>query len=95
MLYSVDDYMVQSATLCLKHAYPPSRAAKVVCVDMHHVLESVRSKDIEVGTLVNVIGYVGKWESRDVLVQAVAVWDAGNVDLKAYTRAVMERKNTG
>jgi hypothetical protein len=41
---------------------------------------------------VNVIGYVERHSENDIFVQAVAVWDAGNIDLDAYQNGVEARK---
>jgi hypothetical protein len=47
---------------------------------------------LDVGTWLNVIGYVERKKEEGVFVQAIAVWDAGNVDLEAYEKAVEKRK---
>ena len=50
---------------------------------------------MEVGTWINVIGYVERRKGNGVFIQAVAVWSAGNVDLGAYEKAVEARKVAG
>ena len=89
---SVDDYVVPTATLRLKHNYPAASTADVTNVDVVHVLERVKSHDLEVGSWINVIGYVERRKERGVFVQAITVWSAGNVDLNAYENAVEARK---
>ncbi|KAF2475364.1 uncharacterized protein BDR25DRAFT_213385 [Lindgomyces ingoldianus] len=88
----VDEYVVKSATLCLKHPYPGPSPPKIARVNIDHVLESVKSCEIDVGSWLNVIGYVEARMSHGVGVQAVTVWSAGNVDLDMYQRAVDVRK---
>lgn len=90
--HSVDEYRVQTGTLRLKHEYPPAKQSVTANVDIEHVLERISRQEIDVGTWINVIGYVQQRTGKDVYVQAVAVWDAGNVDLIAYEQAVEKRK---
>jgi hypothetical protein len=59
------------------------------------VLERIKGRDMDVGAWVNVIGYVERRKEKGVFVQAIAVWDAGDVDLEAYQRAVEQRKKAG
>lgn len=87
--------MVQTATLRLKHNYPTARSTAVANVDIVHVLERIKCNDMEVGTWINVIGYVERRKGNGVFIQAVAVWSAGNVDLGAYEKAVEARKVAG
>ncbi|KAF1950519.1 hypothetical protein CC80DRAFT_519936 [Byssothecium circinans] len=90
----VDEYIVKTATLRLKHDFPPSRKEpKVANVNIEHVLEVLKASEIDVGSWINVIGHVERREGRGVFVQAVTVWDAGNVDLEAYGKAVRGRKD--
>lgn len=67
----------------------------VADVDIVHVLERIKSHEMTVGTWINVIGYVERRKEKGVFVQALAVWDAGNVDLSAYEKAVESRKAAG
>jgi hypothetical protein len=56
---SVEEYQTPSGTLVLKHNYPPSSASSTIThVNIDHVLETVKSTDIQVGSWVNIIGYV-------------------------------------
>jgi hypothetical protein len=50
---------------------------------------------MDVGAWVNVIGYVERRKEKGVFVQAIAVWNAGDVDLEAYQRAVEQKKRAG
>lgn len=63
-------------------------------MNIQHVLEFIKRHEVDVGTWLNVIGHVE--QPRDqaaiICVQALAVWDAGNVDLTAYQNAVNKRK---
>ncbi|KAL5376002.1 hypothetical protein DPSP01_010734 [Paraphaeosphaeria sporulosa] len=91
----VDEYVLQSATLRLKHDYPPSGAPKIANVNIEHVLESIKRHEIDVGAWINVIGYTERRKEKGVHVQAIAVWSAGNVSLDAYQSAVEMRKEAG
>lgn len=84
--------MVQTATLRLKHNYPASSTAEVANVDVVHVLEHIKSHEMEVGSWINVIGYVERRKENGMFVQAITVWSAGNIDLGAYETAVEARK---
>ncbi|KAF2682928.1 hypothetical protein K458DRAFT_305669 [Lentithecium fluviatile CBS 122367] len=91
----VHEYVIQTATLRLKHDYPHSDAPKITNVNIEHVLESIKRTAVDVGAWINVIGYVERRNETGIFVQAVAVWDAGNVDLEAYEQAVEKRKESG
>lgn len=87
--------MVRTATLRLKHDYPTGGSATVANVDIVHVLERIKSHEMEVGAWINVIGYVERRKEKGVFVQAITVWGAGNVDLGAYEKSVEARKAAG
>jgi hypothetical protein len=91
----VEEYVVKTATLRLKHAYPASAKSMLANVDLVHVLERIQGRDMDVGAWVNVIGYVERRKEKGVFVQAIAVWNAGDVDLEAYQRAVEQKKRAG
>ncbi|KAJ4299448.1 hypothetical protein N0V90_004693 [Kalmusia sp. IMI 367209] len=91
----VDEYAVKKATLRLKHNYPHSDAPKIANVNIEHVLESIKRHEVDVGSWLNVIGYIERQKDKAIHVQAIAVWDAGNVDLEAYQKAVEKRKDAG
>jgi hypothetical protein len=78
--------------LRLKHDYPASSSPIIANVDIEHVLERIKHHEMDVGTWLNVIGHVVRRKEKGVFVQAVTVWDAGNVDLDAYQKAVDKRK---
>ena len=79
----------------MKHDYPITATPKRANVNIDHVLESVQSTTVDVGTWINVIGYVERRKEAGVFVQAIAIWSAGNVDLDAYEKAVEKRKEAG
>lgn len=89
---SVDEYFVPTATLRLKHNYPAASTAEIVNVEVVHVLERIKSHEMEVGSWINVIGYVERRKEKGVFVQAITVWSAGNVNLSAYEQAVEAKK---
>jgi hypothetical protein len=89
---SVDEYVVKTATLRLKHNYPISESPMIVNVDVELILELIKRHELDVGAWLNVIGHVQQRKEEGLFVQAVAVWDAGNVDLDAYQKAVEKRK---
>jgi hypothetical protein len=91
---SVDEYVVKNATLRLKHNYPTSVPTLVADVDVELILEVIKRNYLDVGTWLNVIGHVQHRQENGVSVQAVAIWDAGNVDLVAYQRAFEKRKQS-
>jgi hypothetical protein len=92
VVISVDEYVVKTATLRLKHDYPASGSPVVANVNMEHVLERIKHHELDVGTWLNVIGHVDRRKEQVVFVQAVTVWDAGNVNLDTYQKAVDKRK---
>jgi hypothetical protein len=55
----------------------------------------VQHAAVDVGSWLNVMGYVERRKEEGIFVQAVAVWDAGNVDLATYEKAVAKRNETG
>jgi hypothetical protein len=89
---SVNDYVVNTATLRLKHKYPTSGSSTVANVNVEHVLERLKHHELDIGTWLNVIGYVEHRKEKGVFVQAVTVWDAGDVNLEAYEKAIEKRK---
>jgi len=83
---------VKTATLRLKHDYPVSSQPLIANLDIEHMLERIKRHELDVGAWLNVIGYVERKSEKGVFVQAVTIWDAGNVDLVAYEKA-MEKRN--
>ena len=92
---SIEQYVVPTATLRLKHNYPSSSATKIANVNVEHVLESIKRTEVDVGCWINVIGYVERRNEKGIFVQAIAVWGAGNVDLDTYQKAIEARKEAG
>jgi hypothetical protein len=92
---SVDKYIVKTGILRLRHQYPGSGPPVAANVNVEHVLEQIKRHELDVGTWINVIGHVERRKENDVFVQAIAVWDAGNVDLEAYQNAVEKRRAAG
>ncbi|KAF1849056.1 uncharacterized protein K460DRAFT_84567 [Cucurbitaria berberidis CBS 394.84] len=91
----VHEYIVKTATLRLKHNHPASTPPTIANVDVEHNLERIKRHELDVGAWINVIGYVERRKDKGIFVQAVAVWDAGNIDLIAYENAVAKRKEAG
>ncbi|KAF2249977.1 hypothetical protein BU26DRAFT_604252 [Trematosphaeria pertusa] len=91
----VEEYVVKTATLRLKHDFPRFSPPKIANVNVEQVLESIKRAEVDVGTWINVIGYVERREEKGIFVQAVTIWDAGNVNLDAYQQAVQRRKEVG
>lgn len=60
-------------------------------MNIEHVLERIKRDEVEVGSWINVMGYVEQRKEKGVFVQAIAVWNAGNVDLDAYEKAVEKK----
>ena len=74
-------------------------------VDVRLVLESIKARDLQKGSWVNVIGYVRKPEQRQkktnspntndikkaalALVQAILVWGAGAIKVADYEAALI------
>ncbi|KAF2799792.1 hypothetical protein K505DRAFT_404426 [Melanomma pulvis-pyrius CBS 109.77] len=88
----VDEYVVATATLRLKHNFPSSAAPHIANVNIELVLQSIKRTDLDVGSWINVIGYVERRKDKGIFVQAITVWSAGNVDLDAYHGAVAARE---
>lgn len=88
----MDEYVINTATLRLKHQVSSSDTPKIANVNIEHLLESIKRNETEIGSWLNVIGYVERRKEKGIYVQAVAVWDAGNVDVNAYQEAVEKRK---
>ena len=98
----MDEYVISSATLLMRHAYPPSCRETVALVDISLVLGSVTDTGslLDAGAWINVIGYVGEpaalpgksLSAREICVRALVLWSAGNIDLDEYRRGVCAAK---
>ncbi|KAF2871611.1 CST complex subunit Ten1 [Massariosphaeria phaeospora] len=91
----IEEYITRTATLRLKHDYPPSSSPYVANVNIAHVLERIKRHELEVGSWINIIGSMERRKEKGIYVQAIAVWDAGNMDLDAYQKAVDKRREAG
>jgi hypothetical protein len=58
MIYSIQSYSAKTSTPYLAHQYPSDAKRFVVHLDADHTLETVQAKDWEIGSWVNVIGYI-------------------------------------
>ncbi|KAH7130523.1 CST complex subunit Ten1 [Dendryphion nanum] len=91
----VDEYVTKTATLKLKHNFPVETTPKFAYVSVDHVLETVKHDTMDIGAWLNIIGYIERSKTNRVYVQAVTIWDAGNINLEAYQKAVEARKDAG
>jgi len=89
---SVDKYLVKTAILRLIHHHPASDSSTAANVNVELVLEDIKSHQLDVGTWINVIGHVERSKEKGLFVQAIVVWDAGNVNLDAYHNAFAKRR---
>lgn len=104
----VTHYALSSGNLSLQHAYPSTQACNnIALVDVNLLLEGLKREDMQVGTWVNVVGYVegrvkgrgengavGEGGGREVVkvrVKAVMLWSAGGVEIGKYERALEGR----
>ena len=99
-------YDITSGCLLLTHNYPENARRVVACVQLDHVLEATKQEDLQIGTLVNIIGYVSEKAPERILdvrkdikgsrvvVDAVLLWSAGSVKLEEYEAALVARKQS-
>jgi hypothetical protein len=106
---SVAQYHNESGSLLLTHHYPACSHQITARVNIDLVLESINSSDLQVGSWINVIGYIcgrtldppriaGVGETpvySEVAVRAVMLWSAGDIKLKSYEDLLQERKDAG
>lgn len=99
---SVHEYNGDSAILHLKGRYPDTSASSGDAnVNVNNVLDSLNVEMIQVGSWVNVIGYMRRIDgSKSVskpqgcAVDAVLVWSAGAIKLDDYEAAVKTLQDT-
>ena len=91
----MDEYIVTTATLRLKHDNPPSSGSVTAHVNIEHVLQQMKHHLVDVSAWINVIGYVERKNEKGIFVQAIAVWSAGNINLNAYGDAIRRRQESG
>ena len=102
---SVLNYEVLTACLHVEHrCLQVSAPSLSTAVEITHVLETVKSTDLHVGSWLNIIGYVRRsLASRNkrkraqdpapvlqpqVIVQAILIWNAGAVSISEYERTL-------
>ncbi|KAL6704989.1 hypothetical protein ACN47E_007392 [Coniothyrium glycines] len=91
----VDEYVVKTANLRLRHDFHASGAPAIANVNVEHVLERLKHDQVDVGCWLNVMGYIERRSEAGIFVQAMAIWSAGNIDLEAYTNVVKKRQLVG
>ena len=104
---SVSKYDVSTGCLILEHNYPlGGTEPAIINVDINLLLEAVKAVDLQVGALLNVLGYVrkrpstairtrsasGPLERKSVDVEAVMIWSAGAVRIGEYERVLRDCK---
>lgn len=104
---SVINYDVPHGILKLKHHYPKNLSMPpLIEVDTRHILPTAPQELLQVGSWINVVGYVrppspivegrdahGAAQRADVpLVQAILAWMTGPLDIGEYERVLAEQK---
>lgn len=106
-LRSVSRYDVVRGRLDLEHNYPPlprrknkgdaSSASRRVSVDIYHVLKTITRDQLQVGSWLNVFGYIrydtqAKEDANNsqLYVEAVMVSDAGAIRIAEYEQSLMD-----
>ena len=101
--YSVERYDPSSGLAVLNHNYPQSSPSVIAHVQLDHVLENVTPTMTQVGSWLNVIGTIRKSKRRsrrksgnsrhlEITVDAIMVWEAKDLKLDDYEKAVEARK---
>jgi hypothetical protein len=104
--FSVLYYDPSSASLFVSHHFPRSSYQTVARINTDHVLESVRLSDLQVGSWINIIGYTSSRTLNpaysfsvadpvvysEIGVQATVLWNARELDIQNYERALTARK---
>ncbi|KAF2399659.1 hypothetical protein EJ06DRAFT_557434 [Trichodelitschia bisporula] len=107
-LACVETYDPVLGLLHCTHAYPRASTPVIAHIQVNLVLESLTHALLQTGAWLNVIGYVAERPpgrnpyggvratrlpgARSVFVQAVVVWEAGEVAVAQYERALEGRK---
>ena len=106
---SVLNYEVLTACLHVEHrCLQVSAPSLSTAVEITHVLETVKSTDLHVGSWLNIVGYVRRsLASRNkrkrakdpapvlqpqVIVQAILIWNAGAVSISEYERTLSHQQ---
>lgn len=103
---SVTRYDVMSGRLILEHNYPPlqrrnkskdSVQARKVSVDIYHVLKTITRDQLQVGSWLNVFGYLrsemqGKEDTNNsqLYIEAVMIADAGAIRIAEYEQSLTD-----
>jgi hypothetical protein len=86
---------VKAARLLLQHDHPQGNSV-TASVDVTLVLRTIGANETRIGEWLNIIGYVQKQlderkindEGKFVAVQALLVWSAGSLNVKAYEESL-------
>jgi telomere-capping CST complex subunit Ten1 len=103
-LYSVTRYDVSAGRLILEHGYPTNlKRPATVPVDINLLLETIKANEIQVGSWLNVLGYVREQapqqnDSRalvpetegSIYIEAVMVFSAGAIHVGDYERILRD-----
>lgn len=65
MSHSVEHYDPSLGSMSLKHNYPSSSIPVVAKVHLDHVLESITPTTIQIGTWLNVVGFISRNEDTE------------------------------
>lgn len=97
----MNNYDEKSASLELFHHFPKNnKSPSKVFVSIDAILDTLKNQDLQVGSWLNVIGYVIPSQTisshlASVTVQAVMIWSAGSINLGDYEIALKERQIVG
>ncbi|OKL59200.1 hypothetical protein UA08_05589 [Talaromyces atroroseus] len=101
-------YDIKQGRLELEHKFSsPTKDAKnksrrssdhttKVLVDIYHVLDTIKADELQIGTWLNVFGYIrpedlqGERDDAAVYVQAVMISDAGAIRVAEYEQSVSD-----
>jgi hypothetical protein len=104
----VTAYSTQTAEVTLRHDYPKGKKSVEALVDVKLVLETLRSRQTDIGQWVHVIGYLSFLEpgvaidaqssskrnrTPRVGVQALVMWVAQDLDLGIYEKTLSKDSN--
>ncbi|KAI6248550.1 hypothetical protein HI914_03514 [Erysiphe necator] len=92
----VTKYSHREATLTLEHNYPPGASLRVQ-VDIRLLLETIQSTQCQIGSWVNVIGYIESAPNKtipttskagSIYVQGIILWSTGPSKIDWYEKAL-------
>lgn len=92
-VYSVEEYDIVTGILTLKHMYRSIDLSAKVTIE--HVREGLPRSATDVGSWLNVAGYVQTITPNSISVQAIMLWEAGSLKLGDYERALQARSDAG